>query len=121
MNALKLLAAGTVLVALGAAPRGEDKNDFAKLLIGKWEVTKADPGTVPTGSFMEFTKDGKFLVTAKKGDEEANLEGSYTVDKNTFTFMLNGKEQTITITKISEKEMSTKDKDDKVVELARKK
>src|SRR6476469_9344917 len=117
MKSLEMLTVGVAIFGLGAAPRGEDKSDHAKLLIGKWEVIKADPGTVPTGAILEFTKDGKLLVTAKKGDDEAKLEGTYTVEKNTFTFMLNGKEQTITITKIAEKEMSTKDKDDKVVEF----
>ena len=50
---------------------------------------------------------------------------TYTIEKNIFTMKMKigdqDRSQTITITKISDKSMSTKDKDDKVVELDRKK
>jgi len=124
MNALKLFAVGAVL-CLPAAGRGEEKPDYAKLIVGKWEVTKADPGTVPAGTLVEFTKDGKMKVTAKKGDAEMTIEGTYKLEKDTFTMTLKvgdeERSQTITVTKISDKEMSTKDKDGKVVELKKSK
>ena len=98
----------------------EDKTDYAKARIGKWEVTKADEGTVPAGTIVEFTKDGKINLTIKAGDKDMTVPGTYTVEKNTFTmtFKMGDQEhkETITITKASETEMSTSDKDKKVVE-----
>jgi uncharacterized protein (TIGR03066 family) len=121
MNALKLFAIGAVVCLLAPPVRGEEKPDYAKLIVGKWEVTKADKDTVPTGAVIEFTKDGKFKATGKKGDVEMTVEGTYKVEKDTFiTTMKIGDQvdtQTMTITKVSEKEMSIKDKDGKVVEL----
>src|ERR1700704_6210822 len=121
MNVLKLLAVGALVCLLGGAALGDDKKDYAKLLVGKWEVTKADPGTVPVGGVVEFTKDGKMKVTSKKDNDEVTVEGNYKVEKSTFTMKLKiGDEEvmhTITITKISDKEMATKNKEDKVVEL----
>jgi len=125
MNAPRSLAFGVLVVLLGTAARAQDKVDYAKLIVGNWEVSKADENTVPVGSVVEFTKDGKMTVTAKEGGTEMKLEGTYKVDKDTFTFTLKAGDQdfsqTITITKLSEKEMATKDKDGKTVELTKKK
>jgi uncharacterized protein (TIGR03066 family) len=108
MNALKLFAIGAVVCLLAPPVRGEEKPD-------------SDKDTVPTGAVIEFTKDGKFKATGKKGDVEMTVEGTYKVEKDTFiTTMKIGDQvdtQTMTITKVSEKEMSIKDKDGKVVEL----
>ena len=124
MNALKLLAVGVIVCLMSSGARAEEKIDYAKMLVGKWEVTKADEGTVPAGTIVEFTKDGKFKVGGKKGDDEINLEGTYKVEKDTFTFTVKMGDdettQTITITKITDKELHTKNKDDKVVELKKK-
>ena len=125
MYVTRLLAFGAVVCLLGGISRADDKIDYAKMIVGKWEVTKADAGTVPPGAVVEFTKDGKMKVTAKKDTEEVTYEGTYKVEKNTFTMKLKvgdeEKMKTITITKISDKEAATKDEDGKVVELKRKK
>jgi len=121
MNALKWLGVAAMVVVVSASARSEDdKTDYAKLIVGKWEVTKSDEGSVPAGALIEFTKDGKLKATIKKGGEEENVEGTYKVVKNTFEVTIGGdggKMQTITISKINDKEMVIKDKDDKVVEL----
>ena len=125
MNALKWLGVAAVVVVIQRqrpAPR-TSKVDYAKLIVGKWEVTKSDEASVPIGTLIEFTKDGKLKATIKKDGEEENVEGTYKVVKNTFEVTLGGdggKMQTITITKINDKEMVIKDKDDKVVELKKK-
>src|SRR6185312_5753164 len=112
MNASKLLIAGVFLCLLGGLGRGDDKPDYAKLLVGKWEVTKSDPRTVPQGAVIEFKKDGKVTVTAKIEDKEMSFEGTYKLEGNTFTLVMKVGEMehsnTITIVKISAKEMSTK-------------
>ena len=124
MNMLRILSVGAIVCAFTAGARAEDKVDYAKLIVGKWEITKADDGTVPVGTIVEFTKDGKFKVTGKKEDKVETFEGTYKVEKNTFTFVMKvGDEEhkeTITITKMTEKEMSTKNKEDKVVECKKK-
>ena len=125
MNATRLLVAGVLVSLLGGISLADDKVDYAKLLIGKWEVTKSDPDTVPPGAVVEFTKDGKIKLAAKKDDKDFTMEGTYKVEKNTFTMIAKmgdqEHKQTITITKISDKAMTTKDERDKVVELKRKK
>ena len=125
MNALKWLGVAAVVVVLNANARAEDdKVDYAKLIVGKWEVSKADDGTVPPGTLIEFTKDGKLKASFKKGDVDSTIEGTYKVVKNTFELTMKmgdeEKSQTITITKITDKELHTKNKDGKVVELKKK-
>jgi uncharacterized protein (TIGR03066 family) len=122
MKTLNLLAVGLVVCVFGAGLRAEEKVNYAKLIVGKWEVTKADEGTLPVGSLVEFTKDGVVKVTV--GDANMTLEGKYKVegDKFTVTFKIGDEEKsnTITITKVSEKELATKDKDGKAVECKKK-
>lgn len=125
MLARTLLGLGLVAVLTSGSARGQDKTDYAKAIVGKWEVSKADDNTVPAGSTIEFTQDGKMKLTAKMGGTDLNLDGTYKVEKNTFTFTIKGPDgqehsQTITITKISDKEMATKDKDGKAVDLKKK-
>lgn len=123
MVAIRLIVVALVagFMGLGGVRAEEKKADNAKLLVGKWEVSKADEGTVPPGTLIEFTKDGKMKLSAKKGTESFDLEGTYKVEKDTFTFALKlgeeSKEQTITITKINDTELHTKNKDGKVVEF----
>jgi uncharacterized protein (TIGR03066 family) len=124
MTVSRMLAVGALVCLIGGIGQADEKTDYAKAVVGKWEVSKADPGTVPEGALIEFTKDGKIKITAKKGTEEMVIEGTYKVDGNKFTFAVKlgdmEHKDTITITKISDKEMSTKDKDDKVVVLKKK-
>ena len=125
MKLAKGFAVGAVLCLLAGVGRGDDKGDTAKLIVGKWEVTKADPGTAPPGALIEFTKGGKMKLTAKKDDKDFSAEGTYKLEgkKLTFALTVGGEERTktITITKLTAKEMSTKDDDGKTVELTRKK
>jgi uncharacterized protein (TIGR03066 family) len=124
MNALRSLGVGVLVAVLGAGARAEDKPDYAKLVVGKWEVTKADEGTVPVGTVIEFTKDGKLKATIKKGGEEANVEGTYKVEGDAFVQTTNqgGEERTrkITIAKISARQMALKNPEGKAVELKKK-
>ncbi|HJZ93443.1 MAG TPA: TIGR03066 family protein [Gemmataceae bacterium] len=124
MSTLRWLAVGAIACLLVPGARAEDKPDYAKLLVGKWEVSKADEGTVPTGTIIEFTKDGKVTLTGKKDGADVTMDGTYKLegDKFTVTMKRDDKEQThtITIKKISEKEMTTENPEGKVVELKKK-
>ncbi len=125
MNVLRLLVAGVMVVGLTAGARAEEKKDNAKLLLGSWEATKADPGTLPVGAVVEFAKDGKMKVTPKKDSKDEVHEGTYKVDgaKIAITTKMGDKEATFTITikKISETEMVAANEESKVVEFKRKK
>lgn len=125
MKSVQWLAVGLIAGLIGTNARAEDKPDYAKLIVGKWEASKADEGTLPPGAVVEFTKDGKIKLNGKKGDAEVAFEGTYTVEKNTFTIAMKvgdqEHKQTITITKMSDTEMSTKNAEGKVVELKRRK
>jgi uncharacterized protein (TIGR03066 family) len=124
MNAFRLLAVGAVAIVFAVGARAEEKADLAKMLIGKWEITKADEGTIPVGTIVEFTKDGKCSVTMKVGDKEEKMDGKYKVEAHKFTVMFKQGDtemsHTITVTKITDKEMTTKDDDGKVVESKKK-
>ena len=93
MNTLKLLGALAIICLIGTAARADEK-DTAKKLVGKWEVTKADEGTLPAGATVEFTKDGKYYFGAPGG---GRTEGTYKV---------NGDELTITTVKDGNKDTS---------------
>ena len=123
MNALKLLAATAVVCLLSPVARADEK-DYAKKIVGKWEVTKADEGSLPTGAVVEFTKDGKLKVTHKVGDKDMTFEGTYKLDGDKFvvTVKIEAEEHTntITIVKLTDTELHTKDKDGKAVETKKK-
>jgi uncharacterized protein (TIGR03066 family) len=125
MSALRLVAVLAVVGLVAAGARAEDKPDYAKQIVGKWEVTKADDGTLPKGAIVEFTRDGKFKALAKDGDKDVTFEGTYKVTGDKFEVTIKiGEEShsnTITITKLTDDEMHTKDKDGKVVEVKKKK
>lgn len=116
MNVLRYVSVAVVACLTGSIALPEDKPDYAKLLVGKWEVTKADPGTVPEGAIIEFMKDGKLKASINTD----TFEGTYTLDGNKIKTKIGDQDkEEITIVKISETEMSTKDKDDKKVVLKR--
>jgi|SRR5579872_747964 len=64
---------------LTTAVRAEDKveNVDAKKIVGKWEPKDAPKDMKVV---IEFTKDGKILISTGKKDED--FGGTYTVDKN---------------------------------------
>jgi uncharacterized protein (TIGR03066 family) len=122
MKTLSIFSIG-VLVCFVGLGRAEDKPDYAKLIVGKWVAEKADDGTIPAGTEVEFTKDLKLKITVKEGGQETKLDGSYKIEGDKFiaTVKVGDDEHmnTITMTKIDDKVMLTKDKDGKVVEFKR--
>jgi len=134
MTAMRLLAVGAIVCLLTAGVRADDKKeekkdakkaDYAKLIVGKWEVTKTEGMGPAEGTLIEFTKDGKLVLKGKMGDQEINLEGTYKVDGDKFDFALKFGDQehkdTITIKKIDGDTMSTANKEGHTVEMKRKK
>ena len=126
MNAVRMLAVGAVVCLVATlAGADEKKGDYAKLIVGKWECTKADEGTLPTGTMIEFTKDGKLILSGKMGDQEFKMEGTYKLEGDKFDFTLKMGDQEhsdqITIKKLNDTTLSTANKEGKAVELTRKK
>jgi uncharacterized protein (TIGR03066 family) len=126
MKAFAFLAVGVALCALTLEVRAEEKKaDNAKLLLGTWEVAKADKGTLPVGSTVEYLKDGKMKIKIKIDDNEQTLDGTYTVEGDKLTLMVtfnnDVKKTTHTIKKISETDLTTADDMGKSVEFKKKK
>ena len=121
MSAFKLLAAVGVVCLLAPAARADEK-DYPKLIVGKWEVIKAEEG-VPPGAILEFTKDGKIMMTGKKDGEEVSREATYKLDGKKLTVTTGGdggKTTNLTITKLSDTEMAVESDEGKRVELKKK-
>jgi uncharacterized protein (TIGR03066 family) len=106
-----ILTAFVVASLSSSALAADEKVDVKKLLIGKWEAVKVDENTLPKGATVEFAADGKLKVIAKKEGKDETVEGTYTVDGNSFTYKmkLGDLEHTakITVKKISETELDT--------------
>lgn len=124
MNTMRWLAVAMVLCGLTAGLRADEKKtDLAKELIGTWEVTNGQPGTVPEGAKMEFTKDGKLKFIIKLNDQERTIDATYTVEGSSFTMVVKvedeERKQTIDVTEINDKVLKLKDKMSKTVELKR--
>jgi uncharacterized protein (TIGR03066 family) len=124
MKTMTLAVMGFVILCLGAAARADDK-DTAKMLVGKWEATKVDEGTLPQGTLVEFTKDGKLKIEAKKDGNDVSMTGSYKVEKTKLTVKLKmgeeEKEHVVTIEKISDTEFVAKHEDGKSITFTKKK
>jgi uncharacterized protein (TIGR03066 family) len=120
------LAAG-LLAAAAPAALGDDKDKVSKdKLVGTWEIVKSTAAeSVPPGTLVEFTKDGKLKITLTIDDKKTTLEGSYTLDGDKLKTKITGPDgqehsDTDTITKLTDKEMSLKDTKDQRTELKRK-
>ena len=125
MKTTNWLVLGLSLSVLGGFAMADEK-ETAKLLVGKWEATKVDEGSLPKGAIVEFMKDGKMKVSGKKGDDDLALDGTYKLNGMKLTVTLKmpdggEKEHPITIKKISDTEMSVEGDDGKSITFTRKK
>ena len=111
MNLLRMMGAGVIACVLAVGIRAEE-NDNPKLVVGKWKVVKASPGTFPLGTVLDLSKDDKAKVVGSRDGKEFIHAGTYEVDgaKIIITVKVGGEKQkhTLTITKISDTQMVTK-------------
>ena len=109
-----LLGIGLVLALTCGATAADDKLD-AKKLVGKWEPKTPKKGEAMV---MDFSKDGKLVVSGDMGGKELKIEGTYKLEGDKLSFVLKFMEveikETVTITKLTDDEMEGKDKDGKV-------
>jgi uncharacterized protein (TIGR03066 family) len=105
----------------------DEKQDNAKLIVGTWEVSKADKDApLVTGDTAEFTKDGKNKTTRKTNDKERVSEGTYKFEKEklviTFKSDKGTSENVLTIKKLTDAELViSHDEGGRVIEFKRKK
>jgi uncharacterized protein (TIGR03066 family) len=120
MKAVCALAVGVLAVLVAgtgvAQDKKDDAKDYAKKIVGKWEITKAgNPMGAQAGSVLEYQKDGKLKATIKAGDRDFPITGTYKVDgdkvTNKFEVMGQEVEETLTITKLTDDALELKDKD----------
>ena len=111
MNVLRLTGAGLIVCVLAVGIRAGDEKATPMLVVGKWKVVKASPGTFPLGTVLDLSKDDQAKVVGSRDGKEFIHAGTYEVDgaKIVITVKVEGEEQkhTLTITRISDTEMAT--------------
>ena len=114
---------GAIVFGLAGFAPAADTDDNAKKIVGSWEITKAG-GEVPPGSTIEFTKDQKLSVIIKTEGSDVKVTGTYKIDKNKLTVKMSVEnqtvEETVTIKKLTDKELEIEDKDKKIEVLKKK-
>ena len=111
MNVLRLTGAGLIVCVLAVGIRAGDEKATPMLVVGKWKVVKASPGTFPLGTVLDLSKDDKAKVVGSRDGKEFIHAGTYEVDgaRIVITVKVGGEEQkhTLTVTKISDTDMVT--------------
>jgi uncharacterized protein (TIGR03066 family) len=121
---LSAIVLGAAVMGLGGFAAADEKDDYAKKIIGKWEITKTE-GDEPIGTLVEFTKDGKLSITLKADGKEIKIDGTYKVEKDKLTTeaTVSGKTEkdVDTIKKLTDDELQIENKDKKTITLKKKK
>jgi uncharacterized protein (TIGR03066 family) len=108
------------LVLAGFASAADEKID-AKKLLGKWELAKPDPKAPKM--VLEIMDKGKFTMTVELNGKSNKVDGTYKVDGNKIEIEMNiggnVMKDTLTITKLTDTEMVSKDSKGMVETLKR--
>ena len=124
--ALGLLAvlSGFGTLAQAEEKKKDDKKQEGAKIVGKWEITKTDLD-IPTGTLLEFTKDGKFTMTHDANGVQMKIEGTYKVEKDKLLTTAKIGDQSIddtdTIKKLTADVFEIEGKDGKVTVMKKKK
>jgi uncharacterized protein (TIGR03066 family) len=114
---LRLTAMVLALVAglgLVASVRADDKktDDYPKLIIAKWEITKAG-GQAKAGTTLDFGRDKSLALELKLDDKTEKAKGTYSIEKDKLSikFKLNETdvEEVLTIKKLTDDAMELED------------
>jgi uncharacterized protein (TIGR03066 family) len=122
MKGLCLTVAGWLALSLAggiyADDKKVDKNANKDKVVGTWEMVK---GTLPEGSTLEFTKDGKAKLVIKAPGRTVTQEGTYSVDGDKIMLVrkLGDQElkETLQITTLTDKMLITVDEAGKTDEF----
>jgi uncharacterized protein (TIGR03066 family) len=112
------MAVAVLMAAAGGTAAGRDEKIDAKLLVGKWTPKEEDK----KGQFVvEFTKDGKVLLSAP--GKEFKAEGTYKLDGNKLSFKMKfggeEKSQVRTVHSLTKSELVSSDEKDRKDTLIR--
>jgi len=104
-----VFASLAILVLVGYSGAQDEKID-GKKLIGKWEPEKAEKGAKMV---LEFAEKGKLTLHVTFMDKTEKVDGTYKLDGNKLEVELSfggkSEKETLTITKLTDTEMVTKD------------
>jgi uncharacterized protein (TIGR03066 family) len=114
MKLLRIALVGVLVfgvTALRAADVKEKEVDKDKL-VGVWEATDKSQ-TIPPGSTLEFTKDGKIKMVIKVKDKTENIGGTYKIEGDSLKVTLKAEKEehteTIKVKTLTDKELVTVD------------
>lgn len=116
----RIAAALALALVVGNLTQADDakKIDQAKL-IGTWKIVKAEGA--PEGATVEFTKDGKMIVSAEMNGQKLKFEGTYKIEGDkllsAMTIMGNEVKDTDTIKSLTDDKLTLVDKEGKLAEL----
>ena len=123
MNALARIGLATMVVVFaGGLTRADDKKETDKAkLLGTWKLVKAE--NAPIGALVEFTKDGKMIITFDMDGQKKSIEGTYKLEGDKLhTAMKIGDIEmmdTDTIKSLTAEKLTLVDKEGKTAELER--
>ena len=76
---MKSMCVAVLGLATIFALTGSAKDDDAKKIVGKWEVTKSG-GDTPVDTLVDFQKDGKMTAVLNQDGKDLKLTGTYKFD-----------------------------------------
>jgi uncharacterized protein (TIGR03066 family) len=123
MVSLRLRLASLLVCVVGGNALAQETGDFAKLIVGTWEVTKGDKSTVQEGSTFKFAKNGDLTMMLKLDGNTARFAATYKIEGDKLTTQVKGAPgpgRTVTLKSISDKELVWQEKFGKITELKRK-
>ena len=120
MRVLVALVAVAVAVAAGWAGAADEKVD-ARKLVGKWSPAKTDPKGRKT--VLEFKDAGKFTMSVTADGKTEAVDGTYKLDGNQMNVEMKVGDttikETLTVTRLTDDELVTKDSKGEVDTLKR--
>jgi uncharacterized protein (TIGR03066 family) len=88
---MKTINSGLIVLALvgliSSLAHADEKIDKAKLT-AKWKLVKSSEKSAPIGATVEFTKDGKLILTVEQNGNTDKIEGTYTLEGDKINAML---------------------------------
>jgi len=99
----------------------KDNPDYAKLIVGRWEVTKTyNARHAPIGAVYEFNKTGSLKITCKRDGEEDIADGTYKVEKEKLLLTIEKDEKDhVTIKELTDRKFVVAVTTKELVELKR--
>src|SRR5262249_20192350 len=92
MKHLSAAILGVCVVVFAGTAKAQDDNE--KKLLGTWIIDKSG-SDLPSGSTIEFAKDGKLNVVIKDAGGDMKFDGTYKVEKDKISVKLKVNTETL--------------------------